>query len=275
MKRIRAFSSLSLLCAVASLEALPTKPWLPEPYCPGIDVSYTYSSYSKVAEATHQLKSRSHDQCLAGGVGLSTATDWAADLEVEAARTPRTPFSLRSVGAQMRKQLFNDICGDLASLTLGGILRIVPPKPLRDVSTPYHYKFNFELNASLGKEWSKDFFWRVRLYNFLGLGIANRGAPWVRDLLSLTLNREDELHFRAFLLYYRGFGDQMGVNTKTTVFNGWKVIDHRSLDIGFSICKLFGIYGALTFEVAHRLYARSFPEHVTFFTLRYELPLSL
>src|SRR3989304_8835610 len=271
------FNSLGysfLLFPLASLFSLEVIPWLPQPYQPQLFGSYTYSTYRDVANAVRQLSARSHDQELQAGIGLATMTHWALDLDVEFARTPRFDFGFRSVGAQIRKQLYNDIGGDFLSFTPGLLLRIVPPKALRDVSTPYHYQFNGEVNLALGKEWSQEIYWRCRLYNFTGFGIANRGSPWVRSLVALGLNREDQLEFQTSLWYDRGFGDQTGVNTSPSVFKGWKSIDHRSLDIGVSFRYLFRYWGSFTFEVRRRLYARSFPEKVTFFLIRYELPLS-
>ncbi len=254
--------------------ALAVEPWLPQPYWPQFDVTYTYSNFRNVANATRQLSERSHDQKLVAGVGMATLSEWAGDMDIELARTPRFPWGFRSVGAQLRKQWFNDIVGDFATLTTGLTLRIVPPKPLTDVSTPYHYKFNGEFNVAIGKEWSHDIYWRGRIYNFTGIGVANRGSFWVRSMCVLGLNREDKLQFQTFILYYRGFGDQIGVNTKTSQFNGWKVIDHRSLDWGLSFRYAIKDRGVLTFEVSRRLYARSYPEKVTFFVLRYDIPLS-
>lgn len=265
---------LALCGSTSAFGALNMQPWLPSPYEPQLHVSYTYSTYSDVANAKRQLKNRTHDQLLEAGVGLATMNDWEGDIDIEFADTPRFTWGLRSVGAQLRKMWFNDIVGDLATLTTGLTLRVVPPRPLRDVSTPYHYQFNGELNIAIGKEWSQSFYWRGRIYNFTGIGLANRGAPWIRSRFALGLNREDQFQFETFALYYRGFGHQVGVNTKTSVFNGWKVIDHRSFDWGLSFKYIFELRGALSFEVTKRVYARSFPEKVLFFMLRYDIPLS-
>lgn len=268
---------LLLLAMCASTSAwgtLETKPWLSSPYEPQVHASYTYSTFKKVSKATRQLRNRSHDQLIEGGLGLATMNDWAGDIDIEFARTPRFSWGFRSVGAQLRKMWFNDIAGDPASFTTGLTLRIVPPRPLKDVSTPYHYQFNGEFNVAIGKEWSRDFYWRGRIYNFTGIGVANQGSPWVRSRFALALNREDQLQFETFVLLYRGLGHRAGVNTKTSVFNGWKSIDHRSIDWGLSFRILFGIKGSLSLEVTRRLYARSYPEKVLFLMLRYDIPLS-
>lgn len=265
---------LALFGSSSAWGALEVKPWLPCPYEPQLHASYTYSTFRRVSHATQQLNKRSHDHLFEAGAGLATMTNWAGDLDIEFARTPRFSFGLRSVGAQLRKQWLNDIEGDFLTLTPCLALRVVPPKPLKDVSTPYHYQFNTELNAALGKEWSKETYWRGRAYWFTGVGIANRGSPWVRSRLAFLLNREDQLQFETFAAYYRGFGHQVGVNTKTDVFDGWKGIDHRSIDAGASFRYTFGLMGSLSLEVTRRLYARSYPEKVLFFMLRYDLPLS-
>lgn len=259
----------------STLNGLETEPWLPQPYQPHVFLSYDYSTYTRVANATRQIRGRSHDQRVNAGLGLATLTYWGFDGDVEFARTPRFSWGLRSVGAQIRKQLFNDIEGDFASFTPGLAVRVVPSKAIEDVSTPYHYHFNAEINASVGKEWSYDIYWRGRIYNQVGIGIANRGSAWIRDEFALGLNREDQFQFQAALSYYRGFGDQVGVNASTSVFNGWKNIDHRSLDLAVSFCYLTSFWGSFTLEVKRRLYARSYPEKVTFLLLRYDLPLSL
>lgn len=262
-----------LVLTTASLGALEESPWIPQAYVPVLDLKYGYSSYRDVADASVQLDSRSHDQLAVVGLGMATLSHWAADAELEVAHTPRLPWGYRSAGAQLRKQWCDDITGDWFSLTTGALVRVVTTKPLHDVSTPYHGKFNGELNASIGREWSRGVYWCYRLYGFAGIGVANQGSPWVRGKLAYQGNFENKMQLHLFVEGYKGYGDQIHVNTKQ--FKGWKAYDHRSIDAGAAL--RFGLRsnGYLTFEFKHRLFARTYPEKVTFFTIRYTLPLSM
>jgi hypothetical protein len=163
--------------------------------------------------------------------------------------------------------------GDPVSLTTGLSVRGVASRSLKDISCPYHFHANFEANTSIGREWDHGFDWHMRLYGFGAIGVANRGYPWVRALAMFEGNIHCTHRLGIFAETYVGFGNQAHVHTNH--FNGYADIRHRNIDVGVKYTYVFEIWGHLSFAYTRRVYARSFPQNVNFFTVSYMLPFSL
>lgn len=262
--------SLSLPLAGAAFEE---SPWLGQPLEFRWDMAYTYSQYSKVQDALIPLRHTSHDHLFVFGIDAPLSEFWDTGIELEITDTPRETWRTRSFGAEIRRLWLNDIEGDFITLTTGAIFRYVPLVPIQDISTPYHYRFNYELNAAVGKEWEQEGFWRFRTFGFFGAGIANRGSPWIRADLAVGFNQEERFQYELFTRTYWGFGEQKEVNIEH--FHGYARIHHQSIDLGVNLRYILEVWGSFSFEYAHRVYARSFPESVNFFTVRYQLPFCL
>jgi len=163
--------------------------------------------------------------------------------------------------------------GDPVSLTTGVVIRGVSKHSVRDVTSPYHYYLNFELNSAVGREWNTGFAWRFRTFGGGSVGIANHGYPWL-SLFAIAEGQIQERHRLGVTLdSYLGFGPHKEVHINH--FHGYASIKHRNIDAGVKYTYVFDIWGQLSFEYARRLYARSFPEKVNFFTVSYMLPFSL
>ncbi len=262
---------LLLLCPI-TVCALNREPWFCNVYEFTLTPSYTYSRYRDVQDGHPQLPSVSNDHLLAFDLAVPPSPNWEAGADIEFAETPRQPFGIRSGALQGRYLWLNDCVGDPVSLSTGISARGVSHHSLKDVSSPYHSNVNFELNTSIGREWDQGFDWRLRLWGFGAIGMANRGFPWGRAFATFEGNIH---HHRLGLFseFYAGFGDHALVNTRH--FLGYAFIRHRSLDLGIQYTYAFEIWGHLSLSYTRRLYARSFPENVNFFTLSYLFPFSL
>lgn len=234
---------------------------------------YAYSRFTKVQNALKPLKKASNDQLIAMDIFVSPFQDYQTELEFEFVDTPRQRWGMRSSCLQIRYLLFDDLEGDPITLAAGINGRYVNGHSVRDISSPYHYYFNTEVNVSVGKEWSNEAYWRFHPYLFLGLGQANRGSPWIRSILAFQGNIVDRHRYKVFLDGYFGFGGEHKVNIEH--FHGYARIAHQSLDLGVNYTYLLDVWGSFTFEYAYRLYARSFPEYYNLFLFRYQLPFSL
>lgn len=266
------FALLSFLGA-APLAALPVEPWLGDYYEFFFDGSYTFDYYNRVANALGGPKHSSRDHQVLLGLGFTFPQNVEAYAEIEFARTTRQEFNFRSFGLQGRYLWLDDVIGDPVSLTTGLSMRGVAHYSLKDISCPYAAEFNMELNISAGKEWSCGKFWTLHTYGFGAVGIAQRGAPWTRVLLSTEWNWEDKHRFQLFGRGDFGFGGRNFVNVNH--FHGYANIHHQSIDIGATYRKVFLIWGTLSFEYARRIYAHAYPQGVNFFTVSYNLPFSL
>jgi hypothetical protein len=269
---------LILLCAsvvnpLSLLASFEMEPWFGNVWEFNFTPTYTYSRYRDVQNGHPQLKSASNDQLLDFNLTFSPVPEWEFAGDVEFADTPRQSMGLRSFAMQGRYLWLNDVVGDAVSFTTGLSARGVSRHSLKDVSCPYHFHANVELNASIGREWSQEFCWHTRLWGFGAIGMANRGNPWTRAAIVLEKQWAEAHRLSLFSEAYVGLGGEALVNTDR--FNGYARIHHRSVDVGAAYTYIFEVWGRISVAYTRRVFARSFPENVNFFTVRYTLPFSL
>jgi hypothetical protein len=256
-----------------SLFALNIEPWFCNVYEFTFSPYFTYSRYRDVQNGHPQLKSPSNDYVVGCDIAVPPAPQWEVDADVEFADTPRQSMGLRSSGLQIRYLWLDDVLGDAVSLTTGVSARGVSKHSLHDVSSPYHSQANFELTTSIGREWDRGFQWRFRTYGFGAAGMGNRGYPWARAIAVVEGNQHNTHRLSLFAEGYMGFGPHKRV--RTNHFDGYASIQHRNFDMGIQYTYVTEIWGRITLAYTRRLYARSFPENVNFFTIGYMLPFSL
>lgn len=253
-----------------ALFSLEEKPWFGNFLEFEFRAEYNYNFFNKVQEGVPQLTSIFQTHEVAFDLELTAPEDWSWEMELEFADTSTVSWGYRSFALQARKLWLDDVCGDCLSLATGAIYRHVSSRMLKALSTPYHGTNNLELNASFGREWSCGCYWYFRIYGFFAVGQANRGFPWLRGDLFFWANYEDCHQFRLYGQSYWGLGHRRIVNLDR--FRGFAKIGHQSIDLGASYRYMMGICGSLQFDYLHRVYARSYPEHVNFFIFTYKLP---
>lgn len=262
-----------LLLLPISLFGLEMEPWFCNIWEFTFTPSYTYGRFHHVQNGHPRLKSPFNEHILAFDLAVPPSPNWEIDADVEFADTTRQSMGLRSGALQARYLWLDDVVGDAVSLTTGLSARGVSRHGLKDISCPYHSQANFEVNTSIGREWDCGFDWRTRVYGFGAIGMANRGYPWARAFATFEGNIQSAHRFGIFAEGFFGFGNESRV--KTDHFNGYAFIRHRNIDLGLKYTYAFEIWGRLSFAYTRRLYARSFPENVNFFTVSYMLPFSL
>lgn len=261
------------LCLPQLISALPKKPWLGNVYEFFFDAEYTFDYYRRVANGEPGTKHSSNDNQFFAGLGFTPSQYLDMAIEAEVSDTTRQSWNLRSVALQGRYLWLDDIIGDPVSLVTGISIRGVHHSSLKDISCPYSGEANFELNVSVGKEWSCGPYWCFRTYAFGTLGIANRGAPWDRFFATFETNYNDMHQFNIFARGDFGYGHKNRV--KVDHFLGYGSIHHQSVDIGVGYARHFLVWGKLTFEYARRVYAHAYPERTNYFTVWYHLPFSI
>jgi hypothetical protein len=264
---------LSITCLVEQGWTLYTKPWLGDVYEFQLDAAFTYDRYRKVQGASDQLKHPSNDKLYALDLGFTASDSIDFQAELEFAATPRQSFGWRSFALQGRYLWLNDVEGDPCSIITALNVREVSGHSVRDVSSPYHYYFNAELNTSIGKEWSSDGLWTMRTYGLTAIGMANRGSPWLKGTGVFETNILDTHRFLFDVESYFGLGSKKHIDVDH--FHGWARVHHQSIDLGVAYAYHMQIWGTVGLKYAYRIFAKSFPEHVYFVTLFYRLPFSL
>lgn len=235
--------------------------------------SYAYSYFERVNHGVPQLNRtfQSHVGLLA--LDFSPTPEWSIDTDLQVADTTQQRFNFRTIALQARYLWLDDIVGDPVSFTTGASARFTNSNSLHDVSCPSHANFDFEVNFSLGKEFDVTECWAWRVWGFGAIGHANRGSPWVRGILALETNYDDQ-HKLGFLAEAsNGYGRHSTVLVDD--FNGYAKIRQKSIDLAVRYGYRVGVWGTLRFEYARRVLAKSCPEQVNFFIFSYLLPFSL
>lgn len=235
--------------------------------------SYAYSFFNKVEHGHPQLKSTFQSHVGYLGLDFSPTPEWSVDMDLQLADTTQQNFNFRSIALQARYLWLDDIIGDPLSLATGGNVRFTNTNSLHDVSCPSHANFDFEVNFSLGKEFDVSDCWAWRMWGFGAVGHANRGSPWVRAIVALETNYDDQ-HKLAFLAEgSNGYGRHTAVFIDH--FNGYAKIRQKSIDLAVRYGYRVGVWGTLRFEYMRRVLAKSCPEQVNSFIFSYLLPFSL
>lgn len=249
-------------------------PWLDFPYEFHFTTAFAESYYSNISNAIYQESKykNSFNEHIQFNLDVTTLSSLEAELELEFFQTKATNFTLESVGFEVRKQVSDDIQGDLLSTTIGASFRFVPDHALSDPFVPYQGLLNFEANLVLGKEFDQAFDWTKRGYLFLATGLANQGAPYLKANGVFEMHRMHNL-FGVFLNTYFGFGGRSKIDEKS--FHGYGKIQHQSVDVGLRYKYLFDIYGSLSAEFSYRVYAFSFTKNQTVLEIRYWFPFSI
>lgn len=234
--------------------------------------SYAYSYFDKVQKGVPPLDYTFHSHVGYAGLDFSPTPEWSIDTDLQVADTSKEDFNFRSIALQARYLWLDDIIGDRVSLATGANVRFTNTASLRDVSCPYHANFDFELNFAMGKEFDISDSWAWRLWGYGALGQANRGSPWVRGILAIETNYNDQHKFGFLAEGSNGYGRHTTVLIND--FDGYAKIRQKSIDLAFRYGYRVGVWGTLRFEYMRRVLAKSCPEQVNSFIFSYLLPFS-
>ena len=235
--------------------------------------TYSYSYYPSVSKGENPSSYHCSDHRIALNAGVQFWPNWEMQLESDFLHSLKLNWGLERFGLQLRHIFLDDVIGDPMSLSLGLQGFYVPTRSMRNVSVPYHGQGNAELGIAIGKEIDRLYDWLFRFWGFLGLGMANRGSPWIRPCVAVEMKGKKRYIFKAFTEFYGGLGDDQNVNIND--FSGYGKIAHRSIDLGLNWTYLFAIWGDLHCAVSYRLYAHSFPKHASNISITYQLPFSI
>lgn len=268
MRKFWVFFLLPLLSS-----ALEVQPWFGDCLEFHFLGNYTYSFFDKVQNGIPQLTRSFQSNLIYMGLDFSPTPEWSIDTDLQAADTTQMPFNFRSVALQARYLWLDDIIGDRVSLATGGSARFTNTASLHDVSCPSHGHFDFEFNFSIGKEFDFSDSWAWRLWGFGAVGHANIGSPWVRAILAVETNYEDQHKFAFLALGSNGYGRHTTVLVDD--FHGYAKIRQKSVDLAVRYGYRLGVWGTLRFEYQRRVLAKSCPSEVNAFLFSYLLPFSL
>lgn len=251
---------LSLIFIFGSLPfyswGIDTKPWLGNLYEFEWHSSAVYQSFSSVASDSHFEKYSSDDFFLNRSLSNSCES-FGVEVEVTGARTRKQLWDIDHFSVTGRYVWTNDIAGDPLSFTTGVNLSKCFHRSLHDLSSFHHGLGEAEFFVSIGAETEKDDIqWLKRGWGVFGIGIAERGSPWLRGQLAyeFRLCTYHEIGFQLNTLW--GLGSK---RLRPHDFHGYGPIQHQSLDLGLRYTYLIEFVGNIGLEYYYRPYARNFP----------------
>ena len=248
------------------------QPWFGNIYEFNLLSRYAYSNFSSIDSAISPLKKRSNNHLVYLGLEFPVSPEFSIDGDIEFVDTSKQPFCFSSIALQARYLIYDDIIGDKVSLALGGNLRFTSSRSLRDVAIPYQGNCDLEATIAIGKEFDQFESWKFRMWGFGGIGISNRGSPWLFGLMSVEGSFPKSNKWSLFLLSTHGYGHGTVIDINN--FYGYGNIREKNVDIGGKLGHRFGVWGTLSIEYKHRLYGKHCPKDEMTFSINYLLPFS-
>jgi hypothetical protein len=249
--------------------SLEKMPWMGNPYEFLFKPEYDYDWYKKFSRSIQPLHGTRHDHALKADLNFTFPNGYMdADAEIEFAKTNVQNFSFRSMAIQARYQFLNDINAEsFLSLNSGLNVRYTTKKSLKDISSPYHNNFDFEIFSALGKEFAIGKTWLYHLYGMAFYGIDNASNMWIKSQLGNAFILGERHYIYCDFLFEQTFGKHHYVNVDH--FFGYGKTHSTYLDLLLAYeCKL-DIYGSLRINYVYRLIAKTRPERMNLFGFIY------
>lgn len=257
-------------------EATDLKPWFRNDIETGIRATVLYQNYNFLAISRPHCgcSKRNENDVFTTLSGTYPFKRYCGEFEATAAYTRHKRFSwgwdnFRVTG---RYQWFNESEGDSFSLVTGLTLSAPYSRALNDISSFHHGHVEGEVTASFGNEYgcqqcSKEYIFRW--WNVVGIGVAEKGSPWVREDVACEYNYDDVHKFRGFINTLWGMGKD---NLQPNFFHGYGNIKHKSVDVGIRYGYRIGCWGTFSVQYARRVFAYNFPKNVNLTVLEYYYP---
>jgi hypothetical protein len=198
---------------------------------------------------------------------------WSFEGEVVTSATRHHHFNMDSLWATGRYRWWNDIVGDPVTLVTGLTLSKIYKVSRHDLSEFYHGGIQCEAHLSAGKEFSCLQFWTSRIWGVCGVGFADKGSPWIRGNLAWEHNWWDRHQIKIFANSLWGLGSK-GLSLHKH-FQGYGLIRHQSVDIGFLFRFETESRFAFSLEYVFRAFANNGPKNVNSILIRGYYPFNL
>jgi hypothetical protein len=249
------FFALIFLLKICQGIATEYKPWLGNLYEFESRSSLRYQRFHWFSSGSHLQKFSSNDFFL--NVSLSNARpDFGVEFEVLQASTRRQKGDIDRLRINGKYVWLDDVAGDPWTVTTGLSFIQAFRHSLKDLGSFHHGMEEGELFLSVGKETACETVWSSRWWGILGIGIAERGSPWIRFNLHYEKGWCDRHETKLFMHSMCGLGNK---RLPVRHFHGYGPIRHQSIDIGFRYTYLLEFFGSVSLEYSYRVYAQNFP----------------
>ena len=194
-------------------------------------------------------------------LAISPGPRLSSEVELAAAHTGTRDIEFEHLCLTGRYLVWNDIVGDLVSLTTGVTITVSPTNAVEDLSVFHSDNVDLEGHIAIGKEHSKGSLWLWRYWSAVGLGWGFQDSAWLRFTGASEYNLDGVHQFRLLGEGLIGLGSN---DLDLTIpFKGYGPIDHRSADLAFRYTYVIEYIGTISAEVKHRVYAKNYPKNAT------------
>ncbi len=206
------------------------------------------------------------------GASMAALSVWNIELEAILASTRVQTFNFDNGRLTLSHLFLNDNVNDPVSLAAGVTISGVSASALRDPNSIHHGRWEFYGHASVGKQWLCKEFWTSRIWGEAGVGIADRGSPWMQAHVEYEKNLCDLQQYGCYLEARWGFGNHPFPALSS--FYGYSNLRYQLYEVGVKYARQFECIGKLTFEYNYRFYARNTLENCHTLALTWMFPVN-
>lgn len=186
---------------------------------------------------------------------LTVDPAWCLEAEILQAGTHEHQWGFNCGKITGRHLFYNDIAGEFpVSVSFGLSVAGVSQHALHDFNLFHHGYAEYEAHLALGKEFSCGEFWTSRMWGASGIGVANRGSPWVFAKFAYERNECNLYQYGIFLNGLFGLGRH---DLNPIDFVGYGAVHHTSWEVGARCGYEIEWVGNLSVEYNWRFYARN------------------
>lgn len=270
MKRLSLF--LLFIAVQSSLCGMEDAPWFRRYLLPYVTAGVNYQTYEKIAVDSHPQDhwGSGFEEYLS--LYLSPLSQWCVEIEAITVDDRDRSFGFDSAKITGRYLVLSDIEGDPISLALGLSFAGVSGMGLRDRSMFHQGKEEYEFHVAVGKEVTCGPIWDWHTWGVVGVGIADRGSPWVWGKVTLAKQLQEWASWSLFVSSRANFGNhKMNLEGR---FHGYGALRQNSVDVGGSF--IYRLYcGEIELVYQWRPWGRNCPVNDHQVALSYILPWSL
>lgn len=252
-------------------ETTDLKPWFGNRYEAEIRATLLYQNYSSISIPHHCSYTRHEHDTFTTLSAAYPFKRYCGEFEATTAHTRHQKSDWDNFRITGRYLWMDELDGDLLNLVTGITITEPYSRALRDVSSFHHGHIEGEANLSYGQIYRTpshpdDL---IRWWNVFGIGIAEKGSPWLRGDAVCEYCVAEVHHIRGFINTLCGLGRS---NLHTHHFKGYGPIKHKSVDVGVRYGFTIGNLGILSIQYARRVYAYNFPKNANLFSFEFYLP---
>ncbi|MCH9611071.1 MAG: hypothetical protein S4CHLAM81_00180 [Chlamydiales bacterium] len=248
------------LLACLPLSATELSPYFSPLFEPQLSADYLYQHEKRIETPLGSFDLQNPINNAIFSFGMTVWPRWNVEAEVLFSSNPATEvnFSYQATKLTGRYLLYDQACGDYATVATGATLFAVRSAFLSATSCWFHGNFNSELNISAGREFLYRDEWWMRLWAYAGLGMANKGNPWWHLVSELDL-KVCRIIMAPMLELVYGTGSH-DINPAER-FPGYAGINHQLINLGLSLKRESIGWGTLMGNFWYNVHARNFPDN--------------